>query len=120
MVLGLDRGGSCRGMAFKIHNKNIDNTVGYLYEREMISGSYNPVVKPVYLQNGEVVQALTFISRPGHPQYARQMATGDAISIIRTAKGPRGTNIEYVLNTVNHLDILGIRDTELHRIAAAL
>jgi cation transport protein ChaC len=120
LVLGLDRGGSCRGVAFKISNRNIDDAIEYLYDREMISGSYSPVIKPVYLQNGDVVQALTFISIIGHPQYAHRMDTADLLSIIREAKGHRGTNIEYLVNTVKHLDELGISNTELHRIAAAL
>jgi cation transport protein ChaC len=87
-------------VAFKISSRNID--------------------EPVHLQNGDVVQALTFISISGHPQYAHRMETADLLSIIREAKGPRGTNIEYLVNTVNHLDELGISNTELHRIAAAL
>jgi len=120
LVLGLDRGGSCRGMAFKVSDRNIDTTIDYLFDREMISGSYSPVIKPVYLENGDMVQALTFVSIIGHPQYANRMEFSDLIAIIKEAKGPRGTNIEYLVNTVDHLSTLGIQNTELHRIAAAL
>ncbi len=120
LILGLDRGGSCRGMAFRAHDHNIKHTVSYLFDREMITEAYNPIIISIHLQCGEVVNALTFVSKTGHPNYAQRMDIKEAVSLIRNAKGPRGTNVEYILNTVDYLNALGIRNTELHRIAAAL
>lgn len=120
LVLGMDRGGSCRGMAFKVHDDNIEDTVSYLFERELVTESYNPIMVSIHLQSGKVFNALTFVSKTKHPQYAQKMNIKEAVSVVRSAKGASGSNIVYVLNTVEHLNALGIRNTELHHIAAAL
>lgn len=120
LILGLERGGSCRGMAFKSDDRNIKHTVRYLFERELITEAYQPMAIPIHLQCKTVVTALTFVAKTEHPQYAQRMEPKAAIALIRNAKGPMGTNVEYILNTVDHLNALGIHNTELHRIAAAL
>ena len=120
LVLGLAPRGSCRGMGFRLHDNDIAGAVDYLFDRELVSDAYHPVLKPLYLENGEVVTALTFVSKIDHPQFAPHMDLESIVGIIRNARGPRGTNSEYVLNTAAHLDELGIRDTEIHRVAKAL
>ena len=55
LVLGLDAGGSCKGMGFKVSPRNKVEVCEYLKEREMLSNAYKPVVKPIYLENGEAV-----------------------------------------------------------------
>ncbi len=120
LVLGLAAGGSCNGMAFRLHDQNRNPHLNYLYEREMINDAYQPVVKPVYLEDDRVVTALTFVSKTKHPQFAPEMPIEQAIKVIKYACGPSGTNIDYIINTVSHLDSIGIRDPGLHRIADIL
>ena len=120
LVAGLAPGGSCRGMAFRLRDNEHESVFEYLYEREMISKAYHPVVKPVHLQNGEAVNALVFASDRNHRQYAPKMSSSEIVAIIRGASGPMGSNTEYILNTVEHLDEMGILDTELHHIARLL
>src|SRR5215469_11706625 len=43
LVLGLDRGGACRGVAFRIAEKNRAATVGYLRAREQVTSVYREV-----------------------------------------------------------------------------
>ena len=41
LVLGLDRGGSCRGMAFRVGAAHAAEALHYLWEREMVGGVYH-------------------------------------------------------------------------------
>lgn len=120
LVVGLVPGGSCHGMAFRLDDSNRDEALEYLYEREMTNDAYRPMVKNIYLDNGPKVSALTFVSRMDHSQFASLTSENRIISIISNAQGPMGSNAEYVLNTVSHLDEIGIHDSRLHRIAERL
>lgn len=120
LVVGLAPGGSCRGMAFRIDDLEQSVVLEYLYQREMTGLAYKPVVKDVLLDDRIRVKALTFLSRPEHSQYAPRMSAEKTASIIKTANGPKGSNAEYLLNTIEHLEQLGIHQTELHRVASCL
>ena len=120
LALGLTAGGSCNGVAFRLKDENRNPELDYLYEREMINYAYQPVVKSIYLEDNRVVTALTFASRTEHPQFAPGMSLEQTIKIIKYASGSGGRNIEYIINTVAHLDSMGIRDTFLHQIANTL
>ncbi|MYB33745.1 MAG: hypothetical protein F4X92_01150 [Gammaproteobacteria bacterium] len=97
-----------------------EETLQYLYDREKTNYAYRPIVKNVYLENGNKVEALTFVSRKDHKQFASLNSDNDIISIIRGAEGPMGTNADYVINTVTHLKEIGIHDSRLYRIANRL
>ena len=120
LVLGLKAGGSCNGVAFRLNDKNRNPQLDYLYRREMVSDAYEPVVRPVHLEDNRIVNALTFISRTDHPQFAPVMPLQQTVRIIKHAHGPSGSNIDYIINTVAHLDSMGLRDPDLHRIADTL
>jgi cation transport protein ChaC len=120
LVMGMASGGSCLGVVFKVADANIQPTLEYLYEREMISDAYRPVIKPVHLSGGGVRKALTFVSKPGHPQFAPKMSIETITDITSRAFGPRGTNSEYIINTARHLDSIGIFNTEIHQVATQL
>lgn len=119
LMLALDRGGACRGVAFRIEAAKVPQELGLLWQREMYGGSYN--ARWVTLQaGGESFRALTFVCNHAHPRYTRELTVEQAAGIIATAKGDLGTCREYLENTVAHLRQLGVRDTGLSRIAAAL
>lgn len=120
LILGLDHGGSCQGIGYKVRDSDIDTVTDYLFEREMITDLYRPILLPLRFDSGKTVTALTFVSKPDHPQYAGRLNFKEVVRIVRGARGPRGSNIQYVTSTVKHLTELGISNTELHRIAQAL
>lgn len=120
LILGLAAGGSCKGVAFRLGDENRNPKLDYLYDREMVTNAYQPVVKPVYLEDGRIATSLAFVSRADHPQFAPDMSLKKATTIIKHASGPKGTNIEYIINTVAHLDSIGIKHTDLHLIADTL
>jgi cation transport protein ChaC len=120
LVLGLDAGGSCFGVAHRVRAKDRDAAVAYLFRREMVTRVYHPLVKSVRLDNGRDVEALTFVVDRRHTQYAGDMKAHEAAEVIRGARGSGGPNLDYVANTVRCLDELGIPCRRLHRVHVLL
>lgn len=117
LVLGLDRGGSCIGLAFRVPDDLSDEVLAYLRERELVTNVYREKRLRVRLQDGDCVEALTYVVDREHAQYARAVDAPTAAQAVRAARGQSGPNDEYVLNTVEHLRALGIRDHWLEQVA---
>jgi cation transport protein ChaC len=120
LVLGLDRGGSCTGVAFRVGEAEREATVAYLLRRELTTPIYRPVRKPALLDDGRRVRVLTFVVERGSEQYAGRPGDARTVQVVASARGRRGPNAEYVQSTVQHLDELGIPCRRLRRIARAL
>ena len=120
LVLGLDRGGSCVGLAFRVPEALRDEVMAYLRDRELVTSVYLERVLPVRLEGGETVGAVTYIVDRDHEQYAGRLEAADAARIVSGAVGQAGPNEEYVLNTIDHLRALGIRDRWLEEVAALI
>ncbi|RFC67835.1 MULTISPECIES: gamma-glutamylcyclotransferase [Mesorhizobium] len=120
LVLGLDRGGSCVGLAFRVPGELRDEVIGYLRERELVTNVYLERQLQVRLADGRQVEAVTYVADPKHEQYAGRMDELHAAEIVRDATGQSGANPDYVLSTIKHLEALGIRDHWLERVAAQL
>lgn len=119
LVLGLDAGGSCRGMAFRVANKNRNHVIEYLRSRELVTNVYCEVERPIKLRdrgNRAKVLALTYVVDRQHPQYAGTLPHDQLLRQIRGAVGQSGKNEEYIINTVAHLRQLGIRDMALEKL----
>lgn len=115
LVLGLDRGGSCRGIAYRIAGADGDAVVDYLWRREMVSGAYDPRFVRV-LTNGGRRHAHTFVVDRNHEQYAGGLTAAETVALIRQGLGARGSCTDYLAATVAHLDELGIPDRALHKL----
>ena len=115
LVFGLDRGGSCRGVALKVAAENTEDVLHYLHEREMLNRVYLPKWLPVTLASGKVT-AYAFIADRRHKQYTGRLTDPDAVKYILQGYGKRGHCLEYLQNTLNHLGELGIKDAPLHRL----
>ena len=120
LVLGLDRGGSCPGYAYRVMQQHRDQTVEYLCDRELISGAYIARLCPLKLADGRRVSALSFVCRTDHPHFSPKLPIEDTVKVVSLARGKRGCNREYVENTVAHLDQMNIRNTELHKVVDRL
>ena len=119
LMLALDRGGACHGVAFRIAAKNVRQELGLLWRREMYGGAYN--ARWVSLNaNGEKFRGVTFVCNHAHPRYTRELSVQEIAAFIATGCGDLGTCREYLENTVAHLRELGVRDANLIRIMAAL
>jgi cation transport protein ChaC len=116
LVLGLDRGGSCVGLAFRVPPDLREEVLAYLRDRELVTSVYLERMLPIRLESGENVTAVTYIVDRGHEQYAGNLDEATAAKIVSGAVGQAGPNEEYVLNTVAHLKALGIRDHWLEEV----
>ncbi len=119
LVLGLDRGGVCHGMAFRIATERTADTVAYLRAREQVNGVYREAAVPLMLDGGEQVEGLAYLAERAHPSYAGCLPITKQAALIRAARGLSGTNLDYLNNTIAHLAVLGIRERELERVLVA-
>ena len=86
LVLGLDRGGACPGVAFRVEEALREKTIRYLREREQPTAVYLERTVPIVLESGERVSALVYVADRLHPQYAGRL-TRDAMLEIVFAPG---------------------------------
>ncbi len=112
LVLGLDKGGFCHGIAFKIDMNDKPQIIDYLHEREMIGYAYKPACVDIDL-GGETVRAYTFIADPDHEQYAGNLGHDHAADVIMRAQGISGLNRDYLMQTVQKLEAEGFAEPEL-------
>ena len=112
LVLGLDHGGSCRGIAFKIPAKIAAHELEIIWRREMLSGSYIPRWLNGKI-NGISVKALGFVVNKQEDRYVGDLTDVETATLISKANGFLGTCADYLINTSEHLENLGIPDKKL-------
>ena len=116
LVLGLDKGGSCCGLAFRVAPENIDDTIAYLDEREQVTQIYCPHFFKTTLNDGRMIEAYAFVVRREHEQYAGVLSLEEQARLVAQGVGEKGPAIDYLTNTIEHIDDLGITDTQLHEV----
>lgn len=114
LVLALDAapGGQCTGVAFKVNSDEEDSVLAMLRERELISSAYYEDTVELVTDEKHTIPALAYIIDPDHAQYCQLDLETQAQMIARSAGG-RGPNTEYLFNTADHLNELGIRDDDM-------
>jgi glutathione-specific gamma-glutamylcyclotransferase len=122
LVLGLDRGGACQGIAFRVAAADRAQTVAYLRSREQVTGVYRESVRRISLKSEpeRQVPALCYVVDRSHVQYAGRLPLAEQLHYIRQGHGQSGPNRDYVIATVAALEALGLRETELHLLAERL
>jgi cation transport protein ChaC len=117
LVAGLDRGGSCSGVVYRVPAADVPSQFKLLWEREMFMGSYAPRWLDCRLLDGTHVAALAFVVRQDAPNYAGKLAEADILDVFRRGScGRFGTSLEYLVNTVHSLHEHGLRDPHLERL----
>jgi cation transport protein ChaC len=120
LVLGLDRGGSCHGVAFRVRPADRDTVTEYLRARELVTNVYLETTRKVRLDDGRDVRALTYVVDRGHTQYGGALSVRDALSQVsrrrRAVGSERGLRDQYGRASQ---DIAGIRDHHLEAVADA-
>jgi glutathione-specific gamma-glutamylcyclotransferase len=116
LFLGLETGGSCQGIAYRIEKANIADELLLIWRREMIVGSYIPVwVKVIdgHIDDRAEIDAITFVINRHHRMYAGNLPRDVVVNKIATAKGELGTCADYLKQTVEGLKTAGLVDEEL-------
>jgi len=118
LILGLLPGGACRGLAHRLPVDNYEATRRYLWTREIDNdGVYEEVIRPIHLADGRAVWSLVYLADRKHRQFAGKLSLSKSLRLVRQGLGATGSNIDYVKNTVAHLQELGLRDRPLEELA---
>ena len=122
LVLGLDFGGACRGVAYRVAARQRAEVIAYLRAREQVTSVYRETLRSVTLLTGPQtrVNALVYMIDRGHKQYAGRLDLAAQLHLVRQGHGQSGQNRDYVLATVQALEGLGLYDRDLHLLAEKL
>lgn len=117
LVAGLDRGGSCAGVVFRVPGAEVATQFERLWEREMFMGSYAPRWLDCHLIDGSRARALAFVVRHDAPNYTGRLSETQILDVFRSGScGRFGTSLDYLVNTVRSLHEHGLRDPHLERL----
>jgi cation transport protein ChaC len=119
LVFALDRGGSCRGVVYRLHGAMVPQFFPGLWKREMATGAYTPRWITCATDDGPV-RALVFVMNRANPAYIPALPDAEITAIVRRASGIYGPCIDYVMQTAQALQAAGIRDARLTRLARQL
>lgn len=120
VVLGLDEGGRCEGIVYRVKAGDEARIMDQIYQREMVSEVYRPKVLNLRLPDGRQIQALTFVACQQDSHGYLPGPRSEVLRRLRESVGCRGSNREYALNTQAALQEWGIRDPELDALIAEM
>ena len=112
LMLSLDVGGQCKGVAFRIPSDAVESNLDKLIRRE-------PPVPPRWLllkTDAGPIRAFAFAVDRNHPHYVGRISLEAVADALATAVGMWGSMAEYLYNTVLNLEALGIHDRQLWRL----
>jgi cation transport protein ChaC len=119
LMMVLDRGGQCHGMILRVPAEQAATVLNGLFRRELV---VNPPATPPHWLTAQTVdgpvRALGFVIDPHSPFYAGRLPLEEVADVLSKAAGHWGSCAEYLQNTVEHLEELGIRDRNLWRLQA--
>jgi len=117
LMLGLDEGGSCTGVAHRVAAGDVESEISLLWQREMLSGAY----RPHWIEagsDGDTISALTFVVDRTHKRYEGVLPFETVAQRIANAEGVLGTNRDYLYRMAKHLSELGVADEDISRLEA--
>src|ERR1044071_5936312 len=119
LVMGLCRGGSCWGMAFRIDRSHLRRALARLCARELTRHVYHLRLVAVQLRSGRTVRALAFVADPTHSAYLDELDLHGRARLVAQGIGVRGPCVDYLQNTLDHMHEVGVRDPHLERVLHA-
>ena len=120
LVLGLERGGAVRGLAYRLPAPVAIDELHLLWRREMVAGGYEPRWVPVQMDGDRVAHALTFVVRRDHPQYAGHLSLDEQVRVLGCACGAFGSSRQYLDDARTALAAHGVVDRYLETLASRL
>ena len=118
-MLAIDEGGNCEGLGFRIEAKKLDHETFVLFRREMIAAAYRPTWLSLDTAGGPI-EALGFVANHGHERIRPGIPLHNQAKMIARAEGILGTNFDYLSDTHEHLEFLGIDDIYVSDLYAAV
>jgi len=117
LMLGLERGGSCKGIFYKIDRREIRTELDIVFRRELITAAYRPTWVSARVLGKSPFKAIAFVINRAHNRYAGMLDDETVIQTIADAKGTLGSCSDYLYETVLQLENLGMPDRRLASIA---
>jgi glutathione-specific gamma-glutamylcyclotransferase len=118
LVAGLDRGGSCAGVAYRLRPTDVRAEFERLWQREMLLASYTPRWLTCRLVDGSHARALAFVVRQSAPNYTGKLSEAEIVEVYtRGSCGRYGSSLDYLVNCVVSLREHGLRDPHFEKIA---
>lgn len=108
LVLGLDAGGSCTGLALGVPRAQRTAVMRHVMVRECFHGVYWPRVLTAHVRGGGQLPCLTFVANRTSPAYVAALPPAQVRAIILAARGQRGPCVDYWTATQRHLAAMGI------------
>jgi cation transport protein ChaC len=116
LMMVLDRGGTCKGVSFKLPARSVEDELLALFRREVHFLPHAFPARWIRIVGSCAPNALTFAMDRYSGAYVPDLTENALVEVLSTAAGPRGTMAEYLYNTVAHLEERGIRDRRLWRL----
>jgi cation transport protein ChaC len=110
LVMGLCRGGSCWGIAFRVPAARVPRVVRALWKREMLNNVYLPTMLHVAVGPKKRIRALAFVADATHRQFVRELDLHGRARLVAQGIGERGRCVDYIRNTLEHMLALGVND----------
>ena len=116
LVLGLNRGGNCRGIVLRLEERHVREELALVWRREMVTGAYRPTWIKARTADG-TVRALTFVANRHATSYAGSLSEDKVADILCSGAGFLGTCTDYLAQTTAGLAARGIHDEGLVRLS---
>jgi cation transport protein ChaC len=115
LMVALDNGGGCHGLAFRIPRANVDEETAILWRRERIGPAYKPAFVDAVAANTRL-KALTFVADHEAELINAGMSRAQQIEYCATGNGFMGSSLDYLRNIARQLAALGIHDDEVQEL----
>lgn len=117
LMLALDRGGSCNGMAYRLPSQDHGEQLGLLMRREIDANPPTNIPRWLKIQTDSgPLRALAFVADRKGRAYAGKLPLIEIASVLARAAGHWGSAAQYLLRTVTMLEQHGVRDRNLWRL----
>jgi cation transport protein ChaC len=117
LMLALDRGGTCVGIAFRLPAGDNHRQVVQLLRREIDANPPTNIPRWIEVSTTEGrLKALAFVASPKGSAYAGRRPLPEVAHVLARAAGHWGSAAQYAFRTISKLEEHGIRDRNLWQI----
>lgn len=117
LMLALDRGGSCQGVAFRLPAQDHFKQLGLLLAREIDANPPTNVARWITVKTASgPLRALAFVAARDGRAYAGKLPMDKVAQVLARAAGHWGSAAQYLFRTVTMLKEQGIRDRNMIRL----
>jgi glutathione-specific gamma-glutamylcyclotransferase len=117
LMLALDRGGSCKGIVYRLPAEDRFGQLGRLMRREIDANPPTNVPRWISVKTDSgSLRALAFVAALDGKAYAGRLPLGQVARTLAHAAGHWGSAAQYLFQTVTKLEEHGIRDRNLWRL----